>query len=281
MKITQGNIRDFVRSRGLEDIRFTDITEEFGESFKIFLKNLGCSWSHINHSLRWLNNLIYIAIDNEVLRINPIEKVAYEKKASPKLRHINKNELKRIMETPMHDGTMELARRAFIFSCFTALSYVDIYNLRPHHIGKTADGRQYIRSQRTKTKVEVFIPLHPIAEQILSLYNTADDSTPVFPLPKRDAIWHEINQIGVLAEIKENLSYHCARHSCATLMLSAGLPIESISKIMEHADISSTQIYAKITDKKISEDMDRLIERRRNKQNNKQLIKYEYSNNNP
>ena len=271
VKITQNNLRDFVRSKELEDILFTDITKEFGESYKIFLKHSGCSWSHINHSLRWLNRLIYIAIDREVLRVNPIEEVAYEKKAPPKLRHISKNELKRIMQTPMYDR-MELVRRAFVFSCFTALSYVDIYNFYPHHIGKAANGRRYIRTQRAKTKVEAFIPLHPVAEQIISLYNTTNNSKPVFPLPKRDAIWHEINQIGILAGVKENLSYHCARHSCGTLMLSAGLPIESISKIMGHADISSTQIYAKITDAKISEDMDRLMERRRNKQINKKII---------
>jgi site-specific recombinase XerD len=75
-------------------------------------------------------------------------------------------------------------------------------------------------------------------------------------------IWHEIHQIGISTGIRENLSYHQARHSCATLMLSCGLSIESISKMMGHTNISSTQIYAKVTDTKISEDMDRLMTRR-------------------
>lgn len=271
-KTTQSNLRDFIRSRGMEYIYFTDITEEFGESFKTFLKSvLGYKSGHINHCLCWLNRLIYIAVDQEVLRSNPIEEVSYEKKEPPKLRHINKSELKKIMGTPMHEPMMELARRVFVFSCFTALSYAEVYKLHPSHISKTADDRLYIRIQRTKTNVEAFIPLHPVAEQILMLYNTTDDSQPVFPLPKRDVLWFEINQIGISVGLKENLSYHMARHSCGTLMLSAGLSIESISKMMGHTNISSTQIYAQVTDTKISDDMDKLMIRR--KKNSKTTVK--------
>jgi site-specific recombinase XerD len=261
---TQTKLRDFIRSRGMEDIAFGDITGEFGESFKLFLKrDMGYKSSHINHCLCWLNRLIYIAVDREIIRVNPVEKVSYEKAEPLKLRHINKSELKRIMEHPIHIPALELARRTFIFSCFTALAYVDVCRLYPHHIGKTAEGRLYIRKQRAKTNVEAFIPLHPVAEQILLLYNTTDDSKPVFPLAGKDAVWHEIHQIGASAGIRESLSYYMARHSCAMLMLSCGLSIESISKMMGHTNISSTQIYAKVTDTKISEDMDRLMVRRK------------------
>ena len=263
-KTTQLNLSDFIRSGGMEDILFTDITEEFAESFKFFLKKeRGYSPSHLNHCLCWLNRLIYIAVDQEVLRVNPIEDVEYEKKDAPKLLHISRNELKRIMETPMPDELQELARRTFIFSSFTGLAFVDVHNLYPHHIGRTSEGRLYIRTRRAKTDVEAFVPLHPVAEQILSLYNTTDDAAPVFPLPSRDIIWHEIHEIGFSAGIKENLSYHMARHSFGTLTLSAGIPIESISKMMGHTNISSTQIYAKVTDEKISQDMDKLMKRRK------------------
>lgn len=263
-KTTQSNLRDFLLSRGMEDIAFSDITEEFGESFKMFLKgNLGYATTHVNHCLTWLNRLIYIAVDQEVLRSNPLEDVEYEKKNPPKLRHITRNELKKIMETPMPYERQELARRAFVFSAFTGLAFVDVHNLYPHHIGQTADGRRYIRTKRAKTDVEAFIPLHPVAEQILSLYNTTDDAAPIFPLPSRDQVWFEIHEIGFALEIKQNLSYHMSRHSFGTLLLSAGIPIESISKMMGHTNISSTQIYSKVTDDKISEDMDKLMERRK------------------
>ena len=126
-KTTQLNLRQFVESRGMRDIAFSDITGEFAESFKVFLKKeLGHRNGHVNHCLCWLNRLIYIAVDREVLRANPIEDVAYEKKDAPKLRHISRNELKRMMETPMPDPMMELARRTFIFSCMTFVALTNV-----------------------------------------------------------------------------------------------------------------------------------------------------------
>jgi site-specific recombinase XerD len=265
-RLSQLNLQEFLFTRGMEDIAFSDITEEFGESFKTFMKTTHERKSgYINKCLTWLNRLIYIAIDQEILRCNPLEDVRYEKKEPAKHRHISKQELKRIMETPMAEPRIELIRRAFIFSSLTGLAYVDIHRLYPHHIGKTAEGRLYIRKERVKTKVEAFIPLHPAAEQILSLYNTTDDTKPVFPLPVRDMIWYDINQIGVALGLKESLSYHQSRHSFGTLAISAGLSIESIAKMMGHSNISTTQGYAQITEQKISEDINRLIERRNKK----------------
>ena len=128
---------------------------------------------------------------------------------------------------------------------------------------KNADGRRYIRINRKKTKVEAFIPLHSIAEQILSLYNTTDDEKPVFPLPCRDALWFDIHEMGVVIGKEENLSYHQSRHSFGTFLISAVIPIESIAKMMGHSNIRTTQGYARITDDKISKDMDKLMERRK------------------
>lgn len=262
-KTTQSNLREYLLSLQMKDIAFTDITEEFGEGYKLFLKGKEYKSGHINHCFTWLNRLIYIAVDQEILRFNPIADVKYEKKEPPKLQHISRNQLKMILEKPMPHPFQELVRRAFIFSAFTALAYVDVKGLYPRHIGRTAEGKPYIRIHRKKTQVEAFIPLHPIAEQILSLYNTEDDTKPIFPLPNRDQIWYCINEIGFLAGVKGNLSYHQSRHTFGTLMLSAGIPIESISKMMGHSNISTTQVYAKVTDAKISEDMDKLIDRRK------------------
>lgn len=263
-KTTQLNLSDFIQSRGIEDMPFSDITEEFGESFKVFLKReRDYSASHINHCLTWLNRLIYIAVDQEVIRYNPLADVKYEKKKAPQIRHITRSQLQQLMDSPMQDRMMELARRMFIFSSFCGLAYVDILRLYPHHIGKSFDGRLYIRQRRGKTKVEAFVPLHPIAEQIMMMYNTTDETKPIFPLPHRDILWRDINAIGMALGFKENLSHHQSRHTFGTLLLSASISIESIAKMMGHTNISSTQIYAKITDQKISEDMDKLIERRK------------------
>lgn len=101
-----------------------------------------------------------------------------------------------MMNHPKLDPLQESARRTFIFSCFCGLAYVDAQRLYPHHIGTTSDSRKYIRTYRKKTDVKAFIPLHPIAEQILSLYNTTDGRKPIFPLPCRDMIWFEIHGLG-------------------------------------------------------------------------------------
>ena len=180
-------------------------------------------------------------MDREVIRFNPLADVPYEKKPDYKLKHISRTELQRIMEQPMPERLQELTRRAFIFSAFTGLSYVDVKRLYPSHIGTTADGRRFIRINRKKT----------------------DDGRPIFPLPNRNRLWYCIHEIGILAGVKENLSYHASRHSFGTLTLSAGVPIESISKMMGHTNIRTTQGYAKVTDDKISEDMDKLMEKRR------------------
>lgn len=262
-KVSQNNLREYLLSLTMKDIAFTDITEEFGEGYKLFLKGKEYKSGHINHCFTWLNRLIYIAVDQEILRFNPIADVKYEKKEPPKLQHISRNELKLIMEKPMPNQFQELIRRAFIFSAFTALAYVDLKGLYPRHIGRTADGKSFIRIHRKKTEVEAYVPLHPVAEQILSLYNTTDDTKPVFPMPNRDQIWYCITEIGFLAGVKGSMSYHQSRHTFGTLLLSEGIPIESISKMMGHTNISTTQVYAKVTDQKISEDMDKLIERRK------------------
>lgn len=150
--------------------------------------------------------------------------------------------------------------------CLTGLAYVDLRNLYPHHIGMTADGRKYIREKRAKTNNEAFIPLHPIAEQIMSLYNTADDSKPVFPLSSRDSMWFEFHSLGVALGINENLTAHVARHTFGVNMVTSGISMESIAKMMGHSNLRSTQVYAVITDDKISKDMDKLMQRRETKE---------------
>ena len=260
----QKYLTDYLTSLGREDINLEEVTEDFGKSYKAYLKqNKNFGVSQTNHCLCWLNRLLYLAVDKEIIRVNPCEDMEYVPKPEARHRYISREEFKKILSTPMHDNRLELARRAFIFSCLTGLAYVDIKLLHPHHIGTNAEGRRYIRINRKKTQVEAFIPLHPIVEQILSLYNTTDDEQPVFPLPSRDTLWFEIHELGVIIGKEENLSYHQSRHSFGTFLISADIPIESIAKMMGHSNISTTQGYARITDDKISKDMDKLMERRK------------------
>lgn len=259
----QKYLTDYLVSLGKKDIAFEEITEDFGRNYKAFLiRNKNFSTSQTNRCLCWLNRLLYLAVDNEILRTNPVENVEYEKKTAPKHKYVTREEMKRILTMPLNEGRAELGRRAFIFSYFTGLAYADIKQLHPCHIGTTAEGRRFIRINRKKTGVEAFIPLHPIAEQILALYNTTDMHSPVFPLPSRDSIWHEIREIGVILGRHDDLSYHQARHGFGVLLISESVSIESIAKMMGHSNISTTQGYARITEEKISREMDRLMEKR-------------------
>lgn len=259
----QKYLTDYLASLGKKDIAFEEITEDFGRNYKAFLiRNKNFSTSQTNRCLCWLNRLLYLAVDNEILRTNPVENVEYEKKTAPKHKYVTREEMKRILAMLLNEGRAELGRRAFIFSYFTGLAYADIKQLHPCHIGTTAEGRRFIRISRKKTGVEAFIPLHPIAEQILALYNTTDMHSPVFPLPSRDSIWHEIREIGVILGRHDDLSYHQARHGFGVLLISESVSIESIAKMMGHSNISTTQGYARITEEKISREMDRLMEKR-------------------
>ena len=251
-----------------------NLAEFIGEEYKLFLKrDQGRIDSYVNHCLLWLNMLMYKAVDRSIIRFNPIAKIGYEKKAGPKMTHISKADFIKMLSIPMADERTELARRCFIFASLTSLSYIDVKKLYPHHISENSEGRKFIRKEREKTGVEFFVPLHPIAEKILSLYNTTDDSKPVFPLGEKKDIYLDVHTLGMVLGISNKLGFHASRHTFGVLMLNEDIPIGSIAKMMGHADITSTQVYAQVTEQKISNDMDKLIAKReRNRLSNEKTI---------
>lgn len=169
-KSSQAYLHEYLLSLGMRDIAFEDITEDFGWSYKLYLKTKGCGNGHINHCLTWLNRLIYIAVDREILRFNPLADVPYEKKADYKLKHISRAELQRIMEQPMPERLQELTRRAFIFSAFTGLAFTDAEHLRREHIRTDDNGTTWIHKPREKTAVMSRIPLLPYSLALLRKY---------------------------------------------------------------------------------------------------------------
>ena len=156
----------------------------------------------------------------------------------------------------------------FLFSCFTGLAIADMERLKFSHIPTATDGRRYIRKERQKTKVKSVLPLHPITEEILSrcrVGQAVKGKGDVLVFPRRcgrSVMNSKLSTVGLACGVRQRLSFHMARHTFGTLSLSAGIPIESIARMMGHASISSTQIYAQATDKKISEDMDKLIRKK-------------------
>ena len=204
---------------------------------------------------------MYRAVSQGTIRFNPFEGAKYET-VERKPRFLSKGDVAKLLAFPLQDEGAELSRRMFLLSVFTGLAFADLQSLRVSQIETNSEGKRYIRKARQKTEVESLIPLHPIAEQVLELYLKEGDSSyhKVFPdtMSKNQLIAH-LKAIGLACGIRTPLTWHVARHSFGTLTLEAGIPMESIAKMMGHASISSTQIYAQITDQKIARDMDRLM----------------------
>ena len=265
------NLREFIENKGVQDISIDTITESLFEEYRFFLKKQGFAAATINRYLCWLSRLMFRAVSQRIIRCNPFENAKYEKE-DRKIRFLQKGEVMKLMAMKMNDREAEQARLMFVFSFFTGMAISDIENLKYKHIQTAADGQRYIRKERQKTKVEFVVPLHPIAEAIIShcrneqerneehlTVKEKGDSLVFQPHCSRSVMGKNLSIVGKACGIRQRLSYHVARHTFGTMSLSAGIPIESIAKMMGHASISSTQIYAQVTDNKISEDMDRLI----------------------
>lgn len=205
---------------------------------------------------------MYRAVSQGTIRFNPFEEVKYEA-VERKPRFLSKGEVAKLLAFPLQEEGAELSRRMFLFSVFMGLAFADLQSLRASQIETNSEGKRYIRKARQKTEVESLIPLHPIAEQILSLYiKESKGDYKVFPdtMSKGKLLTH-LKAVGLACGIRTPLGYHVGRHSFGTLTLEAGIPMESIAKMMGYSSIASTQIYAQITDQKIAKDIERLIRR--------------------
>ena len=270
-------LTEFVKDKGMTDIVIATIPEDLFEEYRFYLKKRGLATATMNRYLCWLSRLMYRAVSQRLIRCNPFENVKYEK-TEQKIRFLQKTDVAKLMALKVNDKEAEQARLMFIFACFTGLAIADMEHLQFGHVQTAADGQKYIRKERQKTKVEFIVPLHPIAEAIIKHYKAEQEKNGggqsvkekgetgtrtdnlVFPHDcSRSVMAAKLSIVGKACGIRERLSYHMARHTFGTMSLSAGIPIESIAKMMGHASISSTQIYAQVTDNKISEDMDRLI----------------------
>ena len=261
---SDSGLRDFVRSHGESDIPIPTLAPDFFDAYRFFLKRRGYAASTTNRYLHWLGRLMRRAIARGVIRFNPFEGVRYEtEKYRP--RFLQKHEVERLLAFLVRDEATELSRHMFLFSVFTGLAYADLRTLRRSQIETDGAGRPYIRKARQKTHEESLIPLHPIAEQLLSLY-LKDDKTEdrrIFTDASYFLLTHRLKAIGKACGLHEPLTFHVGRHSFGTLTLEAGISMESIARMMGHASVTTTELYARITDQKISEDVDRLIARRR------------------
>lgn len=257
-------IQSYLRERlGLEDIRYSQLDYNFIEGIDFYLKSeRNLSLATIQIVVIYLRKLIGIGQQKKYIRIDPF--VDYKAELPHRTRrYLTTEELQRLLETPIVDKQFERVRQLFLFCAFTGLARVDMQRLKPKHIICNADGTKEIRIKRQKTDVEAIIPLLPIAEQILSLYiKDKEENDLIFTnLTVRKASFACVN-IGQICGIEKGLTFHMARHTFSTtICLSNGISMETLSKMLGHSNIGTTQIYGKITEHKIQEDMTALTDR--------------------
>lgn len=179
--------------------------------------------------------------------------------------HLTKEELKVLSNKNFKIERLQSVLDMFLFSCHTGLAYIDIFNLTRENIAKGIDGRDWLMTNRQKTNTTVRVPLLPEAVQLIKKYKdhpVALAKGTLFPVISNQRMNGYLKEIAEICGINKNFTFHLARHTFATTVtLSNGVPIESVSKMLGHTSIRTTQIYAKVVEHKLSEDMQNLRKR--------------------
>jgi site-specific recombinase XerD len=179
--------------------------------------------------------------------------------------YLSKDELGAIEKKKFSVERLQTVKDLFLFSCYTGLAYIDTMNLTPDNIVKGIDGENWLTTSRQKTETDVRIPLLPQAEQLIKKYKDhpkAVNYGTLFPVISNQKMNAYLKEIADLCNINKPITFHIARHTFATTVtLTNGVPIESVSKMLGHTTIRTTQIYAKVVEQKLSEDMRKLRKR--------------------
>ena len=176
--------------------------------------------------------------------------------------YLTEEELSAIMNRKFTLKRLEQVRDLFVFSCFTGLAYIDVYSLRERHIRKSFDEQLWVMKKRKKTGIQSNILLLDVPKMILNKYKDKLPDGMVLPVLSNQKMNAYLKEIADLSGIEKNLTFHLARHTFATTVtLSKGVPIETVSKMLGHTNMKTTQIYARITDQKIGHDMQELSEK--------------------
>lgn len=236
-------------------IRFIDIDDKWLEGFKQYLikdpKLKQITAYHYYSNLKYSLNR---AVKEKIISTNPCNMVNNIKKPDTKREYLTLDEIVLLMNTEL--GNKEV-KDAFLFSCFSGLRYSDIRNLKWENIRANT-----IEYTQKKTKSVEYLPLSKTALNILNLRKSDKIKSEelIFTLPAKPVIWQHIQNWVKDAKIAKHVSFHTARHTFATLSLTQGIDLYTVSKLLGHKDISTTQVYAKIIDQKKQEAIDKLPE---------------------
>ncbi|TWR24998.1 site-specific integrase [Mucilaginibacter achroorhodeus] len=264
--VTQRYINKFIKQTyHQDDFKLSELNYKFIADFELFLYNHRPKDHQkkmdtngvLKHLIR-LKKMVNLGSSLRWVDGEPFKGFKMRKKAVDK-EFLNEWELQRVEEKEFEIERLNTVRDMFIFSCYTGLAFIDMVGLTPENIVTGLDGEPWLRTFRQKTLVPVNTPLLPKALALIKKYKSnyrAQVSGKVFPLISNQKMNAYLKEIAKICGVSKNMTYHVARHTFATTVtLSNGVPIETVSKILGHTKISTTQIYARVLERKISEDM--------------------------
>jgi len=249
------HLSDFIlKETGQKDIAFSDLNEEFIKGFCNYLTE-EC---RLSTSTAWiyqipLKHLVSRAFNEGIIKSNPF--AMFHLSPNVKEREfLSEEELRTVMDHPLKGRTLNLVRELFVFSCWTGLSFVDIKNLTKSNLVEHK-GSVWITARRKKTNKPFQIKLMEPAAAILKKNGRRKSArTPIFKIKSYNYINVKLKDVMKECGIEKKISFHCARHTFATMALNNGMSLESVSQILGHSSIRTTQIYAKITLARLDKD---------------------------
>ena len=252
-------LKEFILQKyGREDLYLRELNLSFIQGFHSFLlgeKKMGQN-SSTKH-LKFLKKLLNLAVSNSYISYNPVN--AYKVEREPvEIDFLDEEELRKIINFDTPIPRFERAKDMFLFGCFTGLSYIDIKTLSAEHFEKDGTGRIWIKKRRVKTGVLSRIPLLPIAKLILDKYKGGER---LLPIQDPADINKYLKDIAILCNIKKRITFHTSRHTFAsTVTLANNISLEVVSKMLGHTNTRMTTHYAKLIDRCIGEQMDKLMD---------------------
>ncbi len=259
-KRTRKRLADFMMHQyRIKDIALKEINYNFVGYFETYLRSVhNCGVNTTAKYLQQLKHIITLAKNNGWLQSDPFVsfKIRFEKADRG---YLLQNELEAMMQKKFAIKRLEQVRDIFVFSCFTGLAYIDVLNLKAEDITTSFDGKLWIIKKRQKTNVQSNILMLDIPKMILKKYRNKLSGGKLLPVISNQRINSYLKEIADVCGIEKNLTFHLARHTFATTVtLAKGVPMETVSKMLGHTSIRTTQIYARITDSKIGNDMQEL-----------------------
>lgn len=260
-------VEQFLKTKyKLSDMPLVEVDNKFIVGFECYLRTVcNCNENTAAKFLQTFKLVIIRAKENGYIKADPFANYRIRIKKVDR-GYLTQEELDSITEKEFTTKRLAQVRDIFIFSCYTGLAYIDIKELKEEHIRTSFDGNKWIMTHRHKTNTPVNVPLLDIPQAIINKYKGQLKDGKLLPVPSNQKTNQYLKEIADACGIDKNITFHLARHTFATTVtLSQGVPIESVSKMLGHTNIQTTQIYARITNDKISRDMAMLAAKMRNK----------------